>query len=61
MYFFSQLIKMSKSNVSNGEAQAETDAIDNNNEWKVSVINIRIFYSRNSCLTKSIIIYFIGS
>jgi len=31
---------MSKSNVSNGEAQAEVDAIDNNNEWKVSTRNI---------------------
>ncbi|XP_060876558.1 ubiquitin carboxyl-terminal hydrolase 10 isoform X1 [Metopolophium dirhodum] len=29
-----ELIKMSKSNISNGETQAEVDAIDNNNEWK---------------------------
>lgn len=28
---------MSKSNVSNGEIQAEGDVIDNNNEWKVSI------------------------
>jgi len=27
---------MSKSNISNGETQAEVDAVDNNNEWKVS-------------------------
>jgi len=27
---------MSKSNISNGETQAEVDVIDNNNEWKVS-------------------------
>lgn len=27
---------MSKSNISNGETQAEVDPIDNNNEWKVS-------------------------
>lgn len=31
-----QLIKLSKSNVGNGETQAEVDVIDNNNEWKVS-------------------------
>ncbi|CAI6374614.1 unnamed protein product [Macrosiphum euphorbiae] len=29
-----ELIKMSKSNISNGETQAKVDAIDNNNEWK---------------------------
>lgn len=30
---------MSKSNISNGETQAEVvDAIDNNNEWKVSPV-----------------------
>jgi len=38
MYYF-QLIKMSKSNISNGETPAEVDAIDNNNEWKVSTCN----------------------
>jgi hypothetical protein len=27
---------MSKSNISNGETQAEVDVIENNNEWKVS-------------------------
>lgn len=37
IYYF-QLIKMSKSNISNGETQSEIDAIDNNNEWKVSNI-----------------------
>lgn len=31
---------MSKSNVSNGEIQAEVDPIDNNNEWKVSVLYV---------------------
>lgn len=36
--FYFQLIKMSKSNVSNGEIQAEVDAVDNNNEWKVSIV-----------------------
>lgn len=34
---------MSKSNVSNGEIQAEVDAIDNNNEWKVSIVYIYIY------------------
>ncbi|XP_050526483.1 ubiquitin carboxyl-terminal hydrolase 10 [Daktulosphaira vitifoliae] len=29
-----ELIKLSKSNVSNGEALSETEGIDNNNEWK---------------------------
>lgn len=29
---------MGKSNINNGETQNEIDAIDNNNEWKVSNI-----------------------
>lgn len=36
---------MSKSNISNGETQAEVDNIDNNNEWKVSTV---IFFINNS-------------
>lgn len=35
---------MSKSNVSNGEIQAEVDAVDNNNEWKVSITSITYKY-----------------
>lgn len=31
---------MSKSNISNGDIQADVDAIDNNNEWKVSIKSI---------------------
>jgi len=30
---------MSKSNISNGETQAEVDVIDNDNEWKVSTFH----------------------
>lgn len=33
---------MSKSNISNGETQTEVDAIDNNNEWKVSISNFSL-------------------
>lgn len=36
---------MSKSNISNGETQAEVvDAIDNNNEWKVSTCHFSLKY-----------------
>lgn len=35
-----QLMRMSKSDVINGDTQAEADAIDNNNEWKVSLNNL---------------------
>lgn len=35
---------MSKTNVSNGDTPAEVDAIDNNNEWKVSISIIRTIY-----------------
>jgi len=30
---------MSKSNINNGETQAEVDIIDNNNKWKVSTLH----------------------
>jgi len=40
---------MSKANVSNGDTPAEVDAIDNNNEWKVSISIIRIFYPQIYC------------
>lgn len=44
---------MSKSNISNGETQAEVDNIDNNNEWKVSTA---IFFI-NKCGFLHICIY----
>jgi len=39
---------MSKSNISNGETQAEVDAIDNNNEWKVSESAWKVIYLLNN-------------
>jgi len=41
---------MSKSNISNGETQAEVDNIDNNNEWKVSTAIFLINNSVHFCI-----------
>jgi len=46
-------MKLSKSNISNGETQAEVDPIDNNNEWKVSTCSFFSIY----CKPKILLIY----
>lgn len=48
---------MSKSNISNGETQAEVDNLDNNNEWKVSTAIFLINNSVNFCVLVFICIY----